>query len=128
MEAVHDLAREKLRITRRIDTHLPQHLPRDHLDVLVVDRYTLAPVDALHLGNQVVLNRLPAEHSEDVLRVLRTIGQRITSTNHLARGDEQARRRRDQVLPVVNLLVAHHNFAALPSEDTRNRCNDLVVV
>ena len=39
----------KRRVARIVDLHAAQHLPHDHLDVLVVDLHALQPVDVLHL-------------------------------------------------------------------------------
>ena len=38
--------------------HAAQHLPHDHLDVLVVDLHALQPVDVLHLVGDVARERL----------------------------------------------------------------------
>src|ERR1700759_2178132 len=45
-------AGQELRRARVDDGHPAQHLPDDHLDVLVVDRHTLRPVDLLDLLGQ----------------------------------------------------------------------------
>ena len=42
--------------------HPAQHLADDHLDVLVVDLHALEPVDLLDLVDQVLGQRLLAEH------------------------------------------------------------------
>src|SRR5439155_1728066 len=43
--AVDELTGKELGVARLDDVHLPQHLPDDQLDVLVVDRHALRPVD-----------------------------------------------------------------------------------
>src|ERR671926_442094 len=50
-----------------------QHLADDHLDVLVVDRHTLLPVDLLHLAHEVHLRLPDALHLEQLLRVERRL-------------------------------------------------------
>src|SRR3712207_7624280 len=45
-----------------------QHLPDDDLDVLVVDLHALQAVDVLDLVDQVVCQRLHAQHAQDVVR------------------------------------------------------------
>ena len=49
LEAVDQLARQKIRIAGNVHSDLSQHLPDDHFDVPVGNRDTLRPVDRLHL-------------------------------------------------------------------------------
>ena len=51
------------------DADAAQHLANDHLDVLVVDLHALESVDLLDFVDQVLGERLLAEHLEDVVRV-----------------------------------------------------------
>src|SRR5690349_8958630 len=55
------------------DGHPPQHLPNDHLDVLVVDRHALVAVHPLHLVDQVLLRLAHALDLEELLRVERAL-------------------------------------------------------
>ena len=59
-----------------------QHLADDHLDVLVVDRHALLPVDLLHLVDEVLLGLADALDLEDLLRV-----ERASSTSRVAGRD-----------------------------------------
>ena len=60
LEAVEELHRQELGVPRLLDAHLAQHLADDDLDVLVVDRHTLAVVDALDLIDHVAVHGLAA--------------------------------------------------------------------
>src|SRR5690242_4030050 len=60
------------------------HLPHDHLDVLIVDVDTLQPVDFLNLVDQVFLQLLLAEYSQDVVWIARSIHQRLTRLDPLS--------------------------------------------
>ena len=53
-----------------------QHLAHDHLDVLVVDVHTLAPVHLLHLIDQVLLSGSHTPDLEDLFGVEGTLGER----------------------------------------------------
>ena len=75
------------------------HLADDHLDVLVVDVDALQPVDLLNLVDQVALQRLLAEHVEDVVRVARPVHQRLAGAHPLALLDVDVDAARQRVLP-----------------------------
>ena len=49
----------------------------NHFDVLVVDRYALKPVDLLYLADEVIGERLDAQHAEDVVGHWITVHQQI---------------------------------------------------
>src|SRR5215216_6131908 len=72
------ITRKQLGVTRFDHRDPAQHLPDDDLDVLVVDRRTLGPVDRLHLVHQVLLHPTDAEHPQHVVRVGRSGGQLLT--------------------------------------------------
>ena len=71
------------------------HLPDDQLDVLVVDRHALVAVDALHLGDEVLLGLADALDVEELLGVLRGLG---VADEHVA-GGHLGRRRRPRAGP-----------------------------
>ena len=68
-----------------------EHLPDDHLDVLVVDRDALAAVDLLDLAHQVQLHLARAHDPQHVVRVDRTGDQLLAGLDRVALADEQAR-------------------------------------
>ena len=68
-ELVRLLVDEEFGVADVLDLDPPHHLPRDGLDVLVVDVDALQPVDLLNLVHEVRLQRLLAEHVQDVVRV-----------------------------------------------------------
>ena len=77
-QPVDQITGEQVGVTRLDHRHPAQHLPDDDLDVLVVDRRTLGPVDRLHLVHQVLLHPADTEHPEHVVRVRRTGGELLT--------------------------------------------------
>ena len=64
-----------------VDPNLAQHLPHDHLDVLVVDVHTLRSVDLLDFLHQVQLDGLAALDQQDVLRILASLGDLVARLN-----------------------------------------------
>ena len=78
--------------------HATQHLANDHLDVLVVDAHALESVDLLDLVDEVLRERVLAEHLEDVVRVRRTVHQRLARAHAVAFADREVLALRDQVL------------------------------
>ena len=83
-ELVHLLVDQELGVADILDLHPPHHLPRDDLDVLVVDVDALQPVDLLDFVHQVLLQLLLAEHPQDVVRVARTVHQLLARAHALA--------------------------------------------
>src|SRR3569623_657236 len=74
-----------------------QHLANDDLDVLVVDLHALQTVDVLHLGDDVVGERLDAQETQDVVRIRRAVD------DDLAARDVRTLEHRD-VAPLRNQL------------------------
>src|SRR5262249_19507194 len=62
------LALDQLGLTRVVDLDLLQHLANDDLDVLVVDRDALQPIDVLDLVDQIRRQLLDALDCENVVR------------------------------------------------------------
>ena len=83
-ELVHLLLDEELGVAHVLDLHPAQHLPDDRLDVLVADVDALQAVDGLHFVDQVALQRLLAQHVEDVVRVARAVHQLFAGAHALA--------------------------------------------
>ena len=68
-EPVHQFIRHQLGVTGGINADLGQHLMDDSFNMLVVYGYALGAVDLLHLVDQVLLDGLPAQNAQYVLRV-----------------------------------------------------------
>ena len=68
VDPVHLLALEELGVARIVDLDLLQHLADDHLDMLVVDRHALEPVDLLDLVDEIGGQLLDALDGQDVVR------------------------------------------------------------
>ena len=78
------LVDQELGVADLLDLHRAHHLAHDHLDVLVVDRHALRPVDLLDLVGQVALQLLLAQHLQHVVRVDRAVDQGIAGAHPLA--------------------------------------------
>ncbi len=83
-EAVHLLVDDELGVARILDLDPAHHLPDDHLDVLVVDVHALEPVDLLDPVEQVLLQLALAQDLQDLVRVLRAVGERVAGAHALA--------------------------------------------
>ena len=77
LELVDHLFRQEFGVADVLDLHPAHHLARDDFQVLVVDVDALQTVDFLNLVDQVLLQFLFAEHVQDVVRIARTVHQRI---------------------------------------------------
>src|SRR5439155_11654005 len=104
VEAIDELRREEVAVAGLVDPDLPEHLPDDDLDVLVVDRDALAAVDLLDFLDQVALDRVAAPRLEVLLRVDRAVGDGVAGANELALLDEEAGVMRDRVLALDDIL------------------------
>ena len=67
--AVDLLARQQGGVAAVGDLDLLQHLPNDHLDVLVVDFDALQTIDLLDLAHEIFGERYDTEHLQDVMRI-----------------------------------------------------------
>ncbi len=63
------IADQEIGVADLFDADAAEHLPDDHLDVLVVDAHALQSVDLLDLVDEVLGERLLAEDGQDVVRV-----------------------------------------------------------
>ena len=92
------LVDEEVGVAHVVDPHAAQHLPHDRLDVLVVDLDALEPVDLLDLVDQVLGQRLLAEHLEDVVRVGGAVHERLAGAHAVALAHGEVLALGDQVL------------------------------
>ena len=67
-----------------VDLGLLQHLPDDHLDMLVVDRDALEPVDLLDLVDEIVGKLLDALDRQDVVRRGMAVEQELALLDAIA--------------------------------------------
>src|SRR5262245_16069938 len=68
LDLVDLLALDQLGLARVVDLHFLQHLANDHLDMLVVDRNALQPIDVLDLVNEIGGEFLDALDRQNVVR------------------------------------------------------------
>ena len=114
LEAVDELGRQQVDVARLVDADLAEHLPDDDLDVLVVDRDALAPVDLLDLLDQVALDGVLAPGVEVLLRVDRAVGDGVAGADLLAVLDQELGVVRDDVLALDDVLGADDEAVARP--------------
>ena len=97
-ELVELVALEQAGVAGLEDLDLLQHLANDHLDVLVVDRHALQPVDLLDLVDQEVGQRLDALDAQDVVRIRVAVDQVLALADDVAVVDGDVLALRDQEL------------------------------
>ena len=83
-EPVDLLLEQEVGVAHIVDPHPAQHLPDDDFDVLIRDGHALQTIDFLDFVHQVSLQFLLAQHVENVVRVKRTIHQRVAGAQTLA--------------------------------------------
>src|SRR5215470_9822554 len=110
-ELVDQLADHELGVADLLDAHAPQHLAHDDLDVLVVDGHALQAVDLLHLVDQVPLQLPVAEHRQVVVRVGRSIHERLAGAHAVALVHADVLAARDQVFLRLRVVGADHDLA-----------------
>ena len=110
-EPVDLLVDQEIGVADLLDLHAAHHLAHDDLDVLVVDRDVLRAVDLLDLVDEVALQLLLAEDREDVVRVDRSVDQRIAGPHPLALLDVDVRVARDQVLARLAVVARDDDLA-----------------
>ena len=79
------LVDEEVRVADVLDANAAEHLTNDDLDVLVVDADALQAVNLLDLVHEPGRELLLALHAKDVVRVRRTVLQRLARANAIAR-------------------------------------------
>ena len=92
------LVDQEVRVADVLDAHAAQHLANDDLDVLVVDADALQAVNLLDLVHEPSRELLLALHAKDVVRVRRTVLQRLARAHAVARLHLDVLALRDQVL------------------------------
>ena len=92
------LVDQEVGVADLLDAHAAQHLPDDDLDVLVVDADALQAVNLLDFVHEPGRELLLALHAQDVVRVRRTVLQRIAGAHVVARLHLDVLALRDQVL------------------------------
>src|SRR4029079_16504476 len=112
-------------VARLVDPDLPEHLPDDDLDVLVVDRDALAPIDLLDLLHQVALDGVLAPGVEVLLRVDRTVGDRVTGADLLGVLDEELRVAGERVLALDDVLRTDGEAVRVLDEDALDGRRDV---
>src|SRR6516164_1826421 len=84
LDLVDLLALDQLGLTRVVDLHLLQHLANDHLDMLVVDRNALQPIDVLDLVDEIGGELLDALDRQNVVRRWVALDDGVALLDHVA--------------------------------------------
>src|SRR5690606_26705491 len=93
------------RVALRGHFHLLQHLPDDHLNVLVVDEHALQPVDFLYLVDEVGSQRLHALDRQDIVRSRITVENEITLLDDVTVLEVERLALRDEVLDRLQFRI-----------------------
>ena len=125
VEAIDELGRQQLAVARLVDADLAEHLADDDLDVLVVDRDALAPVDLLDFLDQVALDGVLAPGVEVLLRVDRAVRDRVTGADLLAVLDLELGVVRDRVLALDDVLGTDHEAVVVADEEALDGRDDV---
>src|SRR3989441_7848561 len=110
-ELVDQLAHDELGVADLLDADAPEHLADDDLDVLVVDRHALQPIDLLHLVHEVALQLAIAEHREVVVRIGRPVHEGLAGLHAVALVNADVLAARDQVLLDLAVVGPDHDLA-----------------
>ncbi len=102
---VHDGAGQEPGVTRIRDLHLTHHLRQDGLDVLVIDGHRLTAVDVLNFTQQVLLHRVLAVDSQNILGIQGAIDQRLAGNDLVALVNPKVLTLGDSVLVLGNDLT-----------------------
>ena len=113
LEPVDLLAGQQFGVAAIGDLDLLQHLPDDHLDVLVVDRHALQPIDLLDLVHQVGGQLLDALDRKDVVRGRVAVHDEVADLHHVAVLQVDVLALRDQVLDRLGTIVRGQRQATL---------------
>src|SRR5262245_12769114 len=105
LDLVDLLALDQLGLARVVDLHLLQHLADDHLDMLVVDRDALQPIDVLDLVDEVGGELLDALDRQNVVRRRIALDDGVALLDQVAVLQVDVLALRDQVLLGLFALV-----------------------
>src|SRR5262245_42581274 len=105
LDLVDLLALDQLGLARVVDLHLLQHLADDHLDMLVVDRDALQPIDVLDLVDEIGGELLDALDRQNVVRRRIALDDSVALFDQVAVLQVDVLALRDQVLLGLFALV-----------------------
>src|SRR5215467_13701348 len=105
LDLVDLLALDRLGLTRVVDLHFLQHLANDHLDMLVVDRNALQPIDVLDLVDEIGGELLDALDRQDVVRRRIALDDGVALLDQIAVLQVDVLALRDQVLLGLCALI-----------------------
>jgi hypothetical protein len=110
-EAIHLLLEQEVGVADFVDPHPAQHLPHDHLNVLIRDGHALQTVDFLDFIHQISLQFLLTEHSKNVVRIERAVHQRVTGAQAFAFLHVHVGTARHRVLLLVAVVRSYVDLA-----------------
>src|SRR5208283_1693111 len=118
-ETVYLLTDEERSVTGVLDSDLAQHLAYDDLNVLIIDTHTLEAIHLLHLIHEIFLEFSRAEYAQDIVRIHRTVHERLSSGYPVSFVDIHVFALRNQILLLVPHPVFHENTAHAFYEPTK---------
>src|ERR1700749_4305894 len=119
--AIDLLAPEPLGVTRIRDADLAEHLADDDLDVLVVDRHALEPIDFLHLADEELVERGRPEDLKDLVRIGGALGEGLALVDDVAGLHNNVLPVRDQMFFLGGSLLVADDELALAADGAFER-------
>ena len=107
------LARQEVRLARIRDVDLLQHLPDDHLDVLVVDRHALQSIDLLDLVHEIGGEFLDALDRQNVVRCRVAVDDVLTLFDDVAVLEVDVLPLRDQIFDGLGAFLVRDDLEPL---------------
>src|SRR5450631_840988 len=123
-ETIHQVVWQHFGITRIFNLHTPQHLANNNLDMLIVDIHTSVTVNALHLFDQVGLNRFTSLDPQHILRITLPRSHRRSSLNPLTIRYHNITCSRYRIRTLVALLETDRKQAIRINDDITFRTCD----
>src|SRR5580704_3795479 len=112
LELVKHFLGQKFGVADIFHLYPAHHLARYHFEVLIVDIHALQTVNFLDLVDQVLLQLLFAQHVQNVVRVARTVHERLAGFHPLTLLHVDVHAARQRILALL-AVVAHHVDLAL---------------
>src|SRR5262249_48762778 len=103
------LIAQELGVAHILALHPPHHLARAGLDLLAVAADALEPAPLVYLVDEIRLQRLLAKHVQDVVRIARTVHQRLARADALAFLDVHVDATRQRVLARLRARFIRHD-------------------
>ena len=101
---------QEFRIADVLNLDPAHHLTNDDFDVLIIDVDTLQTIDLLNFVHKVSLQFFFTENGQNIMRITRTIHQRLAGTHMFAFLNVHVNATRQSVFALDSVLVDDHNL------------------